>query len=292
MQGSFATYDQGATGPGSLNQSGKPNTRRFYGKYRGKVADNVDPLFLGRILPIVPAISVEPLSWAMPCVPFAGPGVGFYAIPPIEANVWIEFEGGDPNYPIWMGCFWEEGQVPLGAPPPGTIVFKTDSITLTITDLPEPAAIALEVIPEGTPISITLDAAGLQLEIGSTTVVASAEATNFTSGEFSVESDDANFSGLALTVESDATNIAGDTLTIESDATNIAGDLLSVESEEYNMASASVDFECGDINILSASTDIESAEINIVSAAVSVEGTLDVLGVITEDGLPVMVVPL
>src|SRR5689334_1403488 len=119
------TFDAGSAGmgtPGTLDASGKPNIKRFYGKYRGKVIDNVDPLFLGRIMALVPAISEIPLTWAMPCVPYAGPGVGFYAIPPLDANVWIEFEGGDPDYPIWTGCFWEEGQVPLEAPPPGTVV--------------------------------------------------------------------------------------------------------------------------------------------------------------------------
>ena len=55
--------------------------KKYYGKYRGKVADNVDPLFLGRILPIVPAVSEEPLTWATPCVPYAGKGVGFFAVP-------------------------------------------------------------------------------------------------------------------------------------------------------------------------------------------------------------------
>ena len=79
MQGPITTFGSG-TMPGSngtLDRSGKPNIRRFYGKYRGKVADNIDPLFLGRILPIVPAVSELPLTWATPCVPYAGPEVGF-----------------------------------------------------------------------------------------------------------------------------------------------------------------------------------------------------------------------
>ena len=64
------------------------------GKYRGKVVNNIDPLMEGRIIALVPAISELPLTWATPCVPYAGRGVGFFAVPPIGANVWIEFEGG------------------------------------------------------------------------------------------------------------------------------------------------------------------------------------------------------
>ena len=79
---------------------------KFYGKYRGKVVSNIDPLFLGRLMVSVAAIEALLNTWAMPCVPYAGSGVGFYAMPPIGADVWIEFEGGDPSFPIWTGCFW------------------------------------------------------------------------------------------------------------------------------------------------------------------------------------------
>jgi uncharacterized protein involved in type VI secretion and phage assembly len=79
---------------------------QFFGKYRGKVKNNVDPMQQGRIHVSVPAVLGEgSLSWAMPCVPYAGSQVGFFAIPPVDANVWVEF-GGDPDAPIWSGCFW------------------------------------------------------------------------------------------------------------------------------------------------------------------------------------------
>ena len=78
----------------------------LYGKYRGKVQDNKDPLRLGRIRAFVPAVAPDGLNWAMPCVPYAGPQEGFLMLPPVGANVWVEFEGGDLNYPIWSGGFW------------------------------------------------------------------------------------------------------------------------------------------------------------------------------------------
>lgn len=88
--------------------SGPSDMQRYIGKYRGIVADNADPDQLGRIKATVPAVSPEILGWALPCLPYAGPGVGFFAIPPIGASVWVEFEAGDPALPIWTGCFWAE----------------------------------------------------------------------------------------------------------------------------------------------------------------------------------------
>jgi Type VI secretion system/phage-baseplate injector OB domain len=79
---------------------------KYYGKFRGKVRDNIDPLGRGRLLADVPKISGMVLNWCMPCVPYAK-DVSNDVIPPVGANVWIEFEAGDPNYPIWSGCFWE-----------------------------------------------------------------------------------------------------------------------------------------------------------------------------------------
>src|SRR4029450_11270491 len=82
-------------------------TPRFYGKHRGTVENNLDPVGQGRIQVRVPAILQDSsLSWAIPCGPYAGPGVGFFMTPPIGAQVWVEFEGGDPEYPIWSGGFW------------------------------------------------------------------------------------------------------------------------------------------------------------------------------------------
>ena len=80
---------------------------KFYGKYRGTVVNNVDPQQIGRIQAIVPDVSNVMLSsWAMPCVPVGGTQTGVFAVPPIGAGVWVEFEQGDPDYPIWTGCFW------------------------------------------------------------------------------------------------------------------------------------------------------------------------------------------
>ena len=80
---------------------------QFHGKYRGRVEDNNDPMKLGRIRALVPAVDGMTTNWALPCAPYADPHAGILLVPPVGALVWIEFEGGDPNSPIWSGCFWE-----------------------------------------------------------------------------------------------------------------------------------------------------------------------------------------
>lgn len=80
---------------------------RFFGKYRAVVTDVDDPMKLGRLRARVPDVTGDQESgWALPCVPFAGEGMGFFALPKKGAGVWIEFEHGDPDYPIWVGCWW------------------------------------------------------------------------------------------------------------------------------------------------------------------------------------------
>ena len=89
------------------NSSPRNNPNRHYGKYRGLVIENLDPEQLGRVLLQVPDVLGEiPSSWAMPCVPTAGIQAGCFMVPPIGSQVWVEFEQGDPDYPVWTGCFF------------------------------------------------------------------------------------------------------------------------------------------------------------------------------------------
>ena len=116
---------------------------QFFGKYRGKVVGNLDPMSLGRVQVSVPAVLGEGRSsWAMPCAPYAGPGVGLFAIPPTDANVWVEFEAGDPDYPIWCGCFWGSGDAPASPATPDVKVLKTGTATLKLDDTGNPDTLA------------------------------------------------------------------------------------------------------------------------------------------------------
>ena len=132
--------------------------KQYFGKYRGKVENNLDPMQLGRIQVSVAAVLGDgTLSWAMPCAPYAGPQVGFFAMPPMGANVWVEFEAGDPNKPIWTGCFWGVGEFPVVPPVPpgmGSVFLKTKTCTVTVNDLPAVGGITLE-MTGGVKISMT-----------------------------------------------------------------------------------------------------------------------------------------
>ncbi|MDG2527888.1 phage baseplate assembly protein V [Caulobacter endophyticus] len=119
--------------------------RRYFGKYRGTVINNIDLMKEGRILAQVPDVTgLVPGTWAMPCFPAGGKQMGSYAVPQIGANVWIEFEQGDLDHPIWTGCFFNTmAEVPalVTATPPGTDVFMlqtTLQTTLMISDAPGP----------------------------------------------------------------------------------------------------------------------------------------------------------
>lgn len=86
---------------------------RYFGKYRGLVEDVEDPQARGRVRARVPEVLGDrPSGWALPCVPFAGDGFGFLALPQPGTRVWVEFEAGDPSRPIWSGCWWAEGRAP------------------------------------------------------------------------------------------------------------------------------------------------------------------------------------
>jgi len=140
----------------------------FYGKYRGSVTDNKDPLMIGRVKARVPDVMGDQESgWAMPCAPFGGSGVGFFAIPTVGAGVWIEFEHGDPEYPIWSGCWWgSAAEVPplLLAPPYKKVMIKTEGgTTVILDDTPGIGGITLET---GAGQKIVMNSLGIEINNG------------------------------------------------------------------------------------------------------------------------------
>jgi uncharacterized protein involved in type VI secretion and phage assembly len=119
--------------------------QKFYGKYRGTVLNNIDPLQIGRLLVQVPDVSgLSISSWAMPCFPISGRQMGAYMIPQIGAGVWVEFEQGNSDYPIWSGCWYGSvADVPAlalaGLPVSPSIVLQTTAQNaIIISDLPGP----------------------------------------------------------------------------------------------------------------------------------------------------------
>ena len=121
------------------------DAQRYYGKYRGTVLNNVDPMQIGRLLVQVPDVTgLTPSSWAMPCFPITGKQMGAYLIPQMGTGVWVEFEQGDPDHPIWSGCwFGSAAEVPAlalaGNPASPNVVLQTSlQNSIVISDLPGP----------------------------------------------------------------------------------------------------------------------------------------------------------
>jgi hypothetical protein len=117
----------------------------YFGKFRGTVINNIDPMQMGRIQALVPDVLGDlPSSWAMPCLSVGGMQGGMFTVPNIGSGVWIEFEQGDSDYPIWTGCFYgSAAEIPSMAKtvPPGVpgITFQTPLQNgVTISDVPGP----------------------------------------------------------------------------------------------------------------------------------------------------------
>ncbi|MBX7167966.1 MAG: phage baseplate assembly protein V [Pirellulales bacterium] len=135
---------------------------RYYGKYKGVVVNQSDPKGMGRIQVLVPDVSATAISsWALPCLPWAGRQFGFFTVPLPGSSVWIEFEQGDPDYPIWVGCFWEtSAEMPscarsTPAQIPSLTVQTPLQHSIQISDLPGPTGGIQLRTPLGAKIVVT-----------------------------------------------------------------------------------------------------------------------------------------
>ncbi|WP_020588521.1 phage baseplate assembly protein V [Desulfobacter curvatus] len=160
---------------------------RYYGKYRGLVVDNQDPENRARLTLQVPAImgSDAVTHWAEPCLPFGGlADQGLFMVPEIGAQVWVEFEAGNLNHPIWTGTTWQQsGDAPAEAAdrspnmrqlktPSGQILSFDDTEGEEEIRLYHPADAELKIDPEGVVqvtdaagSTVTLNASGSSIEI-------------------------------------------------------------------------------------------------------------------------------
>jgi hypothetical protein len=151
------------------------DAKKYFGKFRGTVVNNIDPMQIGRVQVLVPDVSNIALSsWAMPCIPIAGKQQGTFMLPQIGAGVWIEFEHGDPDYPIWVGGFWgTAAEVPAlalapPAPPPGQniVVQSTLQHTLLISDVPPSPATGGIILKSTTGAMIVVNDSGIYIQNG------------------------------------------------------------------------------------------------------------------------------
>lgn len=153
---------------------------RFYGKYRGTVTD-IDSSTL-RIKAKVPSVlGSQETGWCMPCVPYAGPSVGMAFLPEAGAGVWIEFEGGDVSYPIWVGCYWRSGEIPSDAAPAVKTIVTVSPLKILLDDNAQSITIS-----DSNQNTVTLDSSGITMSRGGSTVQISDSEVNVNDGALEV----------------------------------------------------------------------------------------------------------
>jgi uncharacterized protein involved in type VI secretion and phage assembly len=142
----------------------------FFGMSRGIDSETVAPLMFGRDRARVPDVTGDAdCGWALPCAPFGGSSTGFFAVPAEGAGVWIEFEHGDPEYPVWSGCWWgnaTELPTSLLAPPPPSkkVMLVTEGgHSILLDDTPGLGGITLET---STGAKIAITATGIEITNG------------------------------------------------------------------------------------------------------------------------------
>lgn len=270
----------------------------YWGKYRGTVIDNVDPMVSARLLCQVPSLPGGTLNWATPCVPYAALEEGFLSVPPVGANVWIEFEGGNLDYPIWTGCFWENGEIPdmpeLSPELPDAIkVFRSKYCTLLYNDLPAEGGITMTAIDPAVdvPVTVRLSSLGVSISVGDLSFLMNPEdGITLQAGEtvavLSAETG-VSIEATALTVTADTVTITGETSFVG--PTDVEGtfDVVGVTTIEPeanvtgNLNVSGVASVEGDANLGGALT--VEGESNFAAAA-TVEGESNFLGAVTIEG--------
>jgi uncharacterized protein involved in type VI secretion and phage assembly len=164
----------------------------YYGKYRGKVVSNTDNSGIGMLeVTVVDVLGATP-AWAMPSLPYAGRGVGWLMLPPVGADVWVDFERGDPSLPVWSGCFWDT-QSPMAESTSGRIkMLKTENFSLCIDsgqgeDGQPSATIEVNVGSENSPrmLSVAFDKNGITLKDDQRSVVVGSKSVMVSAGDSS-----------------------------------------------------------------------------------------------------------
>jgi len=150
--------------------------KRYYGKYRGTVVQNIDPELRGRIMcEVTDVLGLVPSTWCEPCAPLSGPTgppMGVYMVPPIGAAVWVEFEQGDPGKPIWSGCRWGSGtDVPpfarVGNPAdPNIVIQSLLQHMIMISDMPPTPMTGGIILKSTTGAMIVVNDSGIYISNG------------------------------------------------------------------------------------------------------------------------------
>lgn len=105
-----------------------------YSKYRAIVVDTEDPLKLNRLRLRVPHLNAlaDDDTWAWPTASWGGKDYGMQLLPNKGDMVWVEFQYGNPDYPIWSHASYAEGELPVEFKTTKHYGFKTPRGTLVL----------------------------------------------------------------------------------------------------------------------------------------------------------------
>jgi hypothetical protein len=258
-----------------------------HGKYRGKVVSTEDLTMSGKLLCFVPALPGMLLNWATPSVPYAGIEQGMFALPEEGADVWIEFEGGDPNQPIWTGGYWEEDLEPvvpeLSPEAPELVnVLRSKFCTVILNDTPGVGGITMLADDPAVdlPVTFTMSSLGVVFNVGELTLTMNPEVgITLTAGEsvytLTPETATTEAPTIDMTAEAEV-NITAPATTVEGDA-SVTGPL-EVEGATTMLGEASVG---GNFSVEGAAE--VTGEANMLGE-LSVEGESNFLGAISVEG--------
>jgi hypothetical protein len=247
------------------------------GKFRAKVISTEDLTESGRLLCEVPDLPGMLLNWATPCVPYAGIQQGFFALPEEGSDVFIEFEGGDPDKPIWVGGYWEaleEPAVPELAPeaPELVNVLRSKETGLILNDTPVEGGVTLMAagLVAPVPVEVKLDELGFTVNVGPAVSLSMNPETGIT---FRVGE-------VVMTMNELAVNTTAPTIEFEAEEeVNVTTSNMSVEGE-------SVEFEAS-VEIAGPTTMAEEATVGgelTVAGAAEVAGEFGALGAVNVEG--------
>jgi type VI secretion system (T6SS) baseplate-like injector VgrG len=156
---------------------------RFHGKFLGQVVDNSDPKNVSRIRVRVPEVfGDEETGWCLPCSPYAGPGVGLAAVPPVNSLVFVEWPAGDTTRtPIWSGALWADGDGVSGASSDKLMLLTPGGHSVTLDD----SAPSVE-IAAASGAKVTLDDNGATVEFGGQKVALTSSSVSINDGALEV----------------------------------------------------------------------------------------------------------
>jgi uncharacterized protein involved in type VI secretion and phage assembly len=158
---------------------------RFPGCYAGVVVDNDDPKGLCRIKVKVPEVlGEERTGWALPCLPYAGDGIGLAVVPPVDSVVFVEWPAGDvTRAPLWRGAAWADGTGVPEAGPDRMILLTPAGNRVEVDDTSGEESIRLET-PGGA--LVRLDPGGVTLSFGSQKIALTSGSVSINDGALEV----------------------------------------------------------------------------------------------------------